>query len=158
MTHPKNLTSTFALLKKLSPMIKIDELDEYEKQNGLGQFDVLCKHKEGEETMWGDENIQFSSSTLRELANNLYDYLYDNYEVWIRETPEIVDGATQMSEDSLRYAIALQDDNVDEDQAILSCRIVSRWLVISAIYDATIKQKSKFYTALCMNHHLKTDR
>jgi hypothetical protein len=158
MTHTKNLKSTFVLLKKLSPMLKIDEIDKYEKQNGMGQFDVFCKHKEGKKTMWGDEEIQFSSSTLRELANNLYDYLYDNYEVWIRETPEIVDATTEMSDDSLRYAIALQADNVDEDHAILGCRIVSGWLVISAIYDATIKQKSKFYTALGMNHHLKTDR
>ena len=75
MTHTKNLKSTFVLLKKLSPMLKIDEIDKYEKQNGMGQFDVFCKHKEGKKTMWGDEEIQFSSSTLRELANNLYDYL-----------------------------------------------------------------------------------
>lgn len=155
MTHSKNLTPTFALMKKLSPLIQCNDLDTYEKKFGYGNFDVMCKQQEGEKTIFGDEEIDFSSSTLRELANNLYDYFYEGYEVWIRETPEIVNGETKMTEDSMRYAIALEADNIDEDEAILSCRIVSGWLVLSAVYDATVKQRRKFYISLGMNHHFK---
>lgn len=139
------LAETFELIKKLRPMISIDKLDEYEKIHGLGHFDVWFKQKDDRKTVWGDSQIRWNDTTLRSLAGNIYDYLYDNYEMWIRETPTIKNESTTMSDENIRYAISLEADNLSDDFAPLDCRMISGWLVMSAYYDATFNQKKKFF-------------
>ena len=136
------------LIERLSPMIPSSELREFEKKYGLGNFDVMFKQMEGEKTIWGKEEKTFNSCTLKELTNNIYDYLYDGYEMWVRETPLIADGPTKISDTWVRYVISSEANNLKEDDAVLICRMVSGWLVISAVYNATPKQRFRFYSSV----------
>src|SRR5574337_190920 len=139
------LTETFALIEKLRPMILIDDLDEYEKNHHLGRFDVMFKQKDDRKTIWGDSQMRYDNVTLRSLADDIYDNLYHNYEVWIRESPEIENGPTKISDENIRYAISLEADNLAEDMAPLDCRMVGGWLVMSGYYDATFDEQKKFF-------------
>ncbi len=117
------------LLDKLKPLMTPKEIDEFEKTEGFLKFDVMIKQKDDERTYLDDLPMWWQNTTLRSLANNIYDQLDFGYEIWIRES--VMDETVHMSEQSLRYAISLEADNMEEDGIGLLCRLVSGWLVIS---------------------------
>lgn len=110
--------------------MNIEEVEEFEEKYGKPRFDVRFKHRGDEKTIWGSSEMQWEHTTLRSLANDIYDYLADDYEMWIRETPTFENGHTRMSKKNIRYAMALEADNMTEDGIPLTFRIVSGWLVI----------------------------
>lgn len=139
------INKTFELIKTLQPMIKHQDLDRYEEEHGLGWFDVVFRQKDDEKTIWGNPEIRFDDTDLRSLMNNIYDYLAEGYEMWIRETPDLENDSSTISDESMRYAISLQAYNFDDDMIPLDCRIVSGWLVISLDFDATFDEERKFF-------------
>lgn len=141
MTDSKN-----PLLDKLKPLITPKEIDEFEEKEGFLKFDVMIKQKDDEKT-YLDEMLPtwWRNKELRYLANNIYDQLDLGFEIWIREPT--MDETAHMSEKSLRYAISLEADNMEEDGTGLLCRLVSGWLVISEDPESDVNGPiaQKFY-------------
>lgn len=136
-------------------MIQYGDLNSYEQVNGLGHFDVWFKHRDDKKTIWGESKMRYENTTLRSLAYNIYDCLYSQYEIWVRETPKMENGQTEMSDKNLRYAISLEADNMFEDMAPLDCHIVNGWLVMSALYDTTFEEQKKFFVEFGLNEPFK---
>lgn len=106
----------------------------------------MIKQKDDERTYLDNLLLaQWKNTTLRSLADNIYDQLSYGYEIWIRE-PTMNDTA-YMSEKSLRYAISLKADNMAKEGVGLLCRLVSGWLVITEDSENDVNKKNaqKFY-------------
>ena len=80
------------------PPLTLKELEDLELEKGFPKFDVFFKHEDDQKTMWGSSKMEWTNTTLRSLANNIYDYVYDRYEVWIRETPLLENDPSRISE------------------------------------------------------------
>ena len=140
MTNSKN-----PLLNKLKPLMTPKEIENFEKIQGFLKFDVMIKQKNDERTYLDMLPMRWQNTTLRSLAMNIYDQLDFGYEIWIREPT--MDETAHMSEQSLRYAISLEADNMEEDGIGLLCRHVSGWLVISEDPESDVNGSiaQKFY-------------
>lgn len=147
------INKTFELIERLRPMIKHQDLDEYEENCDLEIFDVIFRQKDDLKTMWGDPKMIWEKTDLRSLMNNIYDYLADGYEMWIRETPQLENDPSKISDEWIRYAISLQAYNFDDDMIPLDCRMVSGWLVISLDFDATFDDEKRFFDEFGYEEH-----
>lgn len=147
------INKTFELIEKLQPMIRHQDLDTYEEEHGLGMFDVVFRQKDDSRTMWGGSTMTWEETDLRSLMNNIYDYLAEGYEMWIRETPELENDPSKISNEDMRYVISLQAYNFDDDMIALDCRIVSGWLVISLDFDATFDEERRFFVEFGYEEH-----
>ena len=141
-----SLQKTLELIDTYPPMT-MKELEELELERGFPKFDVLLKHTDDENTMWGKSKLEWPHTSLRELANDIYDYVDDGYEVWVRETPRLENDPSRISKKYLKYAMTLEADNLEEDGIPLRYRLVNGWFVISRDRGMPFgKRAKKFYS------------
>lgn len=69
--------------------------------------------------------MSWRNTDIVSLANNIYDYLHDGYEMWVRDVNS--DG---IIEEHVNYAIVVEADNMCEDGWPLIIRMVSKSLVL----------------------------
>ena len=137
-----SLQKTLQFLDKHSPMT-MKELEDFELKKGSPKFDVFFKHEDDNKTIWGNSQLKWLHTSLRELANNIYDYGYTGYEVWIRETPRLENDPSRIREKYLKYAMTLEADNFAEDGVPLRYRLVNGWFVISRDRGQPFGQRAK---------------
>ena len=113
--------TTKILLKGFEPMLTQAELDKIRFTEDEPKFDVTYKHIQGKETMWGPPVIEFKDVTLTELANNTYDYIEEDYEMWINDA-----GLDIIDVKNMKYAMVHCADNFQGDAIALAFNIESQ--------------------------------
>ena len=122
------------------------EVHDFEERDEQPRFDVKYVNKGANEiTIWGDAEMIFPDSTLRELTNNTYDYLSEDYEMWIKDPQLFDDESPKISDEFIPYIMALTVHNMSEDELPLSFRIVNGCFVIGRDNDSGFKDAKEFY-------------
>jgi hypothetical protein len=134
------------------------ELKNLEKTEGFLKFDIFFKQIDDEKTIWGDSEMLWSNISIRHQANFICDVLFDNYDVWIRETPLLENGPSKISEKYLRYVMTLEAKNMFHEMVVLKFRLVNGWFVISMEYGEGMhgKKRSEFYSKFDIEEYLKS--
>ena len=139
-----SLQKTLEFIDNHTPMT-MKELAELELKRGVPKFDVFFRHEDDQKTMWGNSKLDWPHTSLRKIANKIYDYVDDGYELWIRETPRLENDPSRIREKHLKYAMTLEADNLEEDGIPLRYRLVNGYFVISRERGTPFGKRAKMF-------------
>lgn len=128
------------------PTWTMKEVCDFENKNEA-RFDVKYANKEhNQETDWGKSEMAFPNSTLRELANNTFDYFMDGqYEMWIKNPQLFEEDKSTISKEFIPYIMALTVDNIREGELPLYFKFVNGCFVIGIDNELNLNQCKEFY-------------
>jgi len=126
------------------PIWTMKEVCDFENKNEP-RFDVKYVNKaHNQETDWGKSEMIFPDSTLRELANNTFDYFMDGqYEMWIKNPQLFDEGKSTISKEFIPYIMALTVDNISEGELPLYFKFVNGCFVIGVDNELNLNQCKK---------------
>ncbi len=137
--------NTIKLIERYKPMLtskEIEEFDEFDEP----RFDVRIVQRNNEKTIWGDTKEEFFGKTLRELSLEIYDFLDEEYEIWIKDPHLFENEPAKVSEKYIRYIMSLEADNFFEDFTPLKFRLLDGYFVMSLDKEnISTKYAQKFF-------------
>lgn len=141
---------TIALIEKYSPMLTNKQVWEYEQIHEEIKFDVMyVKPGNKEEISWKSK-LAHPDSNIREIIVGTFEYLVDNYELWITNSKN---NQRKLDESLIPYLMAVIVDTMIDEEICLKFREDNNCLVVAVDSHADVIDCKEFFEKF---YHLAT--
>ena len=140
---------TAALIEKYSPMWTNKQVWEYEQIHEEIKFDAVYVESGNKEISWKSK-LAHLDSNIRETIVSTFEYLIDNYELWITNTKN---NQRKLDEQLIPYLMAVIVDTMIDEEICLKFREYNNCLIVSIDSQTDVIDCKEFFEKF---YHLAT--
>src|SRR3989344_4347227 len=132
---------TEILIEKYSPMWTNKQVWEYEQIHEEIKFDLVYVESGNKEISWKSK-LAHLDSNIRETIVSTFEYLIDNYELWITNTKN---NQRKLDEQLIPYLMAVIVDTMIDEEICLKFREDNNCLIVAVDSHADVIDCKEFF-------------